>query len=66
MTLSNSKSYYLLDRLLMGIRKKRGPKINLCGTSEPKILKIKRYLFTLSHLMLKSPPKIQHCSNLSF
>ena len=53
MTLSNSKSYYLLDRLLIGIRKKRGPKINLCGTSEPKIPKIKRYLFTLSHLMLK-------------
>ena len=37
----------------MGIRKKRGPKIDLCGTSEPKMLKIKRCLLTLSLLMVQ-------------
>ena len=34
-----ARATILLDRLLIGIRKKRGPKLNLCGTSEifPKI-----------------------------
>ena len=29
-----ARATILLDRLLIWIRKKRGPKINLCGTSE--------------------------------
>ena len=43
-----------LDRLLMWLRKKNGPKTDLClcGISEPKILKNKRCLLTWSLLMM--------------
>ena len=37
----------------MLIRKKRGPKIDLCDTSEPKMLKIKGCLLTLALLIVK-------------